>query len=205
MPLRIWVIGTRTSSAPSGNSMVAAVGGRHGVAAVRALARRRRPRRVAAAPGCAGRSRLAAGAGAAPPVRIDSTTARTSSRVIRPPPPVPTICRGRARARAAAGERPGSCGRPGSPCAVGGDGGGGGRAGRPSMRVPLATRRDAAGPVRRRRSRVLSGRPRRASSGLWLRRRRRARASAVLASVRLGRRCRQRRTVRRRHPRRPSR
>ena len=27
-----------------------------------------------------------------PPVRIDSTTAVTSSRVIRPPPPVPTIC-----------------------------------------------------------------------------------------------------------------
>ena len=32
--------------------------------------------------------------GAAPPVRMDSTTARTSSRVIRPPPPVPWICSG---------------------------------------------------------------------------------------------------------------
>ena len=53
--------------------------------------------------GC-GRAVLAGGRGAAggrgggrggrrivPPVRIDSTTLRTSSRVIRPPPPVPTI------------------------------------------------------------------------------------------------------------------
>ena len=53
---------------------------------------------AAAVPGAAagrgGRGAAAAGAaaaGAAAPVRIDSTTLSTSSRVIRPPPPVPTI------------------------------------------------------------------------------------------------------------------
>ena len=87
MPLRIWVIGRRTSSAPSGNS-IGAPAGAAGAGA-----------RGAARGGCGGRGRSRCrrgagavrrpGAGAAPPVRIVSTTFRTSSRVIRPPPPVP--------------------------------------------------------------------------------------------------------------------
>ncbi len=72
MPLRIWVIGRRTSSAPSGNAIAAPAGALAAVLAAGAMT----------------------GTAAAPPVRIDSTTASTSSRVIRLPPPVPLICSG---------------------------------------------------------------------------------------------------------------
>src|SRR4051794_31240697 len=91
MPLRIWVAGTSISSAPAGNSSVAGDGtplrppaaGADGLGAAAA----------AAATG-AGDVPLPADDGAADrvPVRIASTTLRTSSRVIRPPPPVPSIC-----------------------------------------------------------------------------------------------------------------
>ena len=86
MPLRIWVIGSRTSSAPSGNSIGAPAGatgaGARGAGGADAGPAEPLPPGPAGAP---------AGAGAAPPVRIVSTTFRTSSRVIRPPPPVPWI------------------------------------------------------------------------------------------------------------------
>ena len=86
MPLRICVIGSRTSSAPSGNSIGAPAGatgaGARGAAGADAGPAEPLPPGPAGAP---------AGAGAAPPVRIVSTTFRTSSRVIRPPPPVPWI------------------------------------------------------------------------------------------------------------------
>src|SRR4051812_1069200 len=104
MPLRIWVIGTRTSSAPSGKLIVgwgcaagegcpAAAAGAEGAAGDGAGAE-------------AGEAAAGAGAGVAPelsdgaeaswrptafPVRWLSTKSVTSSRVIRPPPPVPTI------------------------------------------------------------------------------------------------------------------
>jgi hypothetical protein len=91
MPFRIWVIGRSTSSAPGGNSMAEPAGptGAGGAAGVGAVAG------VAAGVGAG----VAAGAepfvaptagtgtaGTGAPVRIDSTTWRTSSRVIRPPP-----------------------------------------------------------------------------------------------------------------------
>src|SRR5215210_5898594 len=97
MPLRIWVIGTRTSSAPAGNSIdVPAAAARDAAGPGEAGARAGTPPDAGA--GVAG---AAAGAGAAAfaadwpltgcPVRCDSTKFVTSSRVIRPPPPVPTI------------------------------------------------------------------------------------------------------------------
>ncbi len=76
MPLRIWVIGTRTSSAPAGNVIPALVEAAVAGADLAALG--------AAAVAMAG----------AVPVRWASTTAMTSSRVIRPPPPVPLTCEG---------------------------------------------------------------------------------------------------------------
>ncbi len=92
MPLRIWVIGSRTSSAPSGKAtgVPAAAGAAArltaGMGAPAGGPRRRRRAVAAEEPFAAAMT----GTGAAPPVRMVSTTARTSSRVIRPPPPVPT-------------------------------------------------------------------------------------------------------------------
>src|SRR6185295_1885565 len=88
MPFRIWVIGTRTSSAPAGKAI-------DGPAFAAGAAARGAGVDVA---GLGAAS--AAGADAPPaalclptgwPVRWLSTKSETSSRVIRPPPPVPTI------------------------------------------------------------------------------------------------------------------
>ena len=100
MPLRILVIGTRTSSAPAGNSIAWPAVGLD-------AAEDPAPPADAGAPLDAGTADAAAADGAAgaaglAPVRRASTKAMTSSRVIRPPPPVPGIwsgCRSCSRRR----------------------------------------------------------------------------------------------------------
>ncbi len=88
MPLRIWVIGTRTSSAPAGNSIAGEGGAGTEARGVECWL-------GAGAEDAAGAAVPAAGVAPwAPtgfPVRTASTWSMTSSRVIRPPPPVPTI------------------------------------------------------------------------------------------------------------------
>src|SRR4051794_26336138 len=110
MPFRIWVIGTRTSSDPAGKSILVPARAARDAAGAEAAAGA-----VVAAGACADGAELdgaaaleplvdaATGAAAVPftawpptawPVRCVSTKFVTSSRVIRPPPPVPTIWAG---------------------------------------------------------------------------------------------------------------